>query len=351
MNTTTKIFLYERKEGIPDSFLINLFLTQEENYGPLFQNIPSAPFKGIVEFVDYPKEAQFMMLPHTFIRLHQGERGYLKEAEDLARRNNLKTIIFAYGDSHLDINFFNSIVFRTTKYKDTISDNEIIIPPFVEDLGKQFGINYIEKSNIPNIGFAGMTSLPTVKEEIKYKIKIFFSSLNELCLGRKEYERRGLYFRRKALKVLSESKVETHTLLTHERKSFSAAISTIQGSPNTVRREFVDLIKNSHLPLVIRGNGNYSLRFFEVLSLGRVPLFIDTDTPLPLEDEIDYDSFMLRVNYKNIHKLNEIVVDFWENTSEEKFNEMQKKARCVFENSLRVDVFYKDFFDSVKTNY
>lgn len=339
------IYLYKHKKDIPNSFLVSLFLVEEDEYGPLFQKVSAIPFKNMVKFVNLPEEANYMLLPHTFSVLEKTGKEYIREAEAFADSHNLKTIIFAYGDSHSEVVFKNSIVLRTAKYKSNLKSNEIIIPPFVEDLGSQYGVDFIKKENLPVVGFAGMTNMPTKKEEIKYQIKIFINRIGEIVRSKKKYQRQGLYFRRKVLNILSKSK--SCDLLTHKRKSFSAAMSTIQGSPEQVRQEFVDLIKSSHLPLVIRGNGNYSLRFFEVLSLGRVPLFIDTDTPLPYENKIDYDSFMLRVDYKDIPFLQEKISEFWELTSEEKFLDMQKKARSTFENILSAEKFYKDFFQNL----
>lgn len=342
-----KIFLYKRKQGIQDSYLLNLFLTEEREAGLLFQKVPTAPFKELVQFVSNPTEAQYLLLPHAYFSI-KSEIDYLDELKHFAQQNDLKTIIFAYGDLHEDIIFDNSIILRTAKYKSKLHDNEIILAPFIEDLGDKYGVDYRMKSEIANIGFAGMTHLPNLKSEIKYQIRLFLSRVKEILGWRFVFERQGLYFRRKVITILSGSNFVN--LQTLKRKSYSASKSTIQGNPQLMRQEFIDIIKNSDLPLVIRGDGNFSLRFFEVLSLGRVPLFIDTDTPLPFEDEIDYDSFMVRVNYKDINCLPEIVSEFWNKTSDEQFLEMQEKARLNFENTLRPDVFYKKLFSSFEEN-
>ena len=152
----------------------------------------------------------------------------------------------------------------------------------------------------------------------------------------------GLYYRRKIVKVIQSAKTCRPNF--YIRSFFSASKATIEGDKDQIRNEFISSIKDSDLALVVRGNGNFSLRFFEVLSLGRIPLFIDTDTPLPLENEIDYDSFMLRVEHKDIHKIPEIVEKFWQETTPEQFIEMQKKAREVFETKLRSDAFFRIYF-------
>ncbi|MCB9816296.1 exostosin family protein [Candidatus Nomurabacteria bacterium] len=337
-----KIYLYKREEGTPDSYLLNLFTSVEEEAGLLFQKVPTAPFKRMVQFVTTQQGADYMMIPHSYFSIKDPSGTYLKEAGLFAQQHRLKTIIFAYGDTHDDILFDNATILRTAKYRSRLVKDEFIIAPFVEDLGERYGVEPISKAALPTVGFAGMTHLPTTTAEMKYRLRLLRSFLNELFGKREQYERQGLYFRRKILSVLS--KTNAINLRVQKRKSYSASKSTIQGDPKVLRQQFIDSIKNSHLPLVVRGDGNFSLRFFEVLSLGRVPLFVDTDTPLPFEDEINYDAFILRVDYNDIEKIPEIVNDFWERTSEEKFVEMQQKARQAFEHYLRADAFYKTLF-------
>ena len=107
------------------------------------------------------------------------------------------------------------------------------------------------------------------------------------------------------------------------------------------RTEYVDNIKNSDFTLSPKGDGNFSVRFFESLSLGRIPLLIDTDCALPLEDEVDYDEFILRVSYKDLPKLAQIVANYYSTLTPEAFLSEQKRCREVFEKYLKIDVFFK----------
>ena len=68
------------------------------------------------------------------------------------------------------------------------------------------------------------------------------------------------------------------------------------GLNKQLRFEFIRNILSSDYTLCFRGSGNYSLRFYETLCLGRIPLFINTDCKLPFEDEINWrDMFMGRI--------------------------------------------------------
>ena len=50
-------------------------------------------------------------------------------------------------------------------------------------------------------------------------------------------------------------------------------------------------MQQSPFNLCTRCNGNFSMRFYQTLSCGRIPVFTDTDIELPFSDVIDYNSF------------------------------------------------------------
>src|SRR6185503_19907515 len=91
------------------------------------------------------------------------------------------------------------------------------------------------------------------------------------------------------------------------RDFFSGAKSTIQLSPKEARREFVSTTRAGDFALAPKGDGNYSVRFLEALALGRIPVLIDTDTELPLEDRIPYEKICVRVPARDIARTPEYI--------------------------------------------
>jgi hypothetical protein len=126
-----------------------------------------------------------------------------------------------------------------------------------------------------------------------------------------------------------------------ERGSYSGHRETITEDPAQARQEYIDNMLSSDLALVVKGDGNYSYRFYEALSLGRVPLFIDTDCVLPLDDVIDYDSFIFRVPYSDIHRLGSILREEWNAWQDAEFQSMQRDAREAYQTYLRPDRFLR----------
>lgn len=157
--------------------------------------------------------------------------------------------------------------------------------------------------------------------------------------------KKGLWYRRKVMRLLArDPRIETHFIV---RKTFSANTKTISLDPETARREYIENMRDSDFVLASKGDGNFSVRFYEAISMGRIPIVIDTDMVFPLEDFVHYDDFILRVPYTDIDRLADIVVDFYTNLTEEKFVAMQKAARVAYERYLRYDAFFNTLFTQV----
>jgi len=72
-----------------------------------------------------------------------------------------------------------------------------------------------------------------------------------------------------------------------------------------IRREYYsNLLKNKYT-FCMRGAGNFSYRFYEALSFGRIPVLIDTDTILPLQTKIDWEKHIIIVD-NNINSMSQI---------------------------------------------
>ena len=336
------IYIFRRKEGIKDSILLTLMQSQNEYEGGLFQQIKTAPFRNLATFVGEGESAKYVMIPHNYFSV-ENDTAYLHEAAAYTKQIGAKLFVFAYGDSTEPIVIDNAIIIRSSAYTSRLRPNEIIMPAFVEDIGEQFGVHYREKTaTVPTIGFTGWVRFNDWKQEYKYQIKIWRSKLAIWFAGAPKPSLQGLFYRRQSIAFINAAMRVTGRFIL--RGSYSGSAKTVEADPSLIRKQFVDSITAADLSLIVRGDGNFSLRLFEVLSLGRVPVFIDTETPLPRAAEIDYDAFMIRVPYQNISQIDTIVGDFWDNLTSHAYIEMQKTARIVFETKLRADRFYIDLF-------
>ena len=88
--------------------------------------------------------------------------------------------------------------------------------------------------------------------------------------------------------------------------------------------EFFTNIENNLYTVCIRGAGNFSVRLYETLMMGRIPVVIASDAKLPLENYINWEKHLVITNSENI--LKDLVV-FHEKSSNEALIEIQKNNR------------------------
>lgn len=295
--------------------------------------------QGYVDIVKDPMESEYFLLPHSYNFVSKNT-DYIKEFENKAKKYGKKVIVFLLGDSNEKVKIKNSIIFRMSQYKSNKLDNEFIMPAYASDLGSLYGLNYRNKVPKPTVGFCGWADVPSPYMNFKYHIKyIFWYVLGKFV--KNLYARvPGVILRERLIKNINESiKIDKNIII---RKSYGGSIKTIGIPPMQARNEYVQCIKESDYFLCPRGDGNFSVRFYETLSLGRIPVLIDTDVELPSSSLIDYDSFLIKINIKDINKIDDIILNFHNIVSGDDFEQMQKKCRQAFDQYLNIHVFFRD---------
>lgn len=296
-----------------------------------------------VKIVNTPEEADFILLPHVYSRAKR-YGSYLSSMLSLSKEKGKALIIFAYGDKDEDVPYPNTIVFRYSQYRYKKKPNDFIMPAYSSDLLSGELSLREKKSGLPVVGFCGWANYETGKNFLKSSVKHALIDLRKIVQFSPEFESRkkGIYFRKKALESLSDSPlIKTNFII---RKTHGLHRDTADFDPEEARREYVKNILDSDFCLSVKGDGNASVRFYEILSLGRIPLFIDTESLLPFEDKIDYRSLMPWVDYKNIKDVPRIASQFYQSISNDDFKSIQMKLREIYQKYLRMDSFFKEVF-------
>jgi hypothetical protein len=74
-------------------------------------------------------------------------------------------------------------------------------------------------------------------------------------------------------------------------------------------RAFNENMASAEFNLCARGGGNFSMRLYQTLSAGRIPIIVQSETYLPWENRIDWGNIAVIVNEgENIVQK---VIDFW----------------------------------------
>lgn len=306
----------------------------------LLKPLVGIPNKPLVEIVS-EQQADFFLFPYdyNFVLSKPVVRNMFENFIYKARKLNKPLIVFFMGDLDIEFDLTNAVIFRVSSYRFKIKKNEIIVPWPIEDLGKKWKWEELlrPKTEKPTVGFCGFAQLTNPRHLFSYWIKnLYFEiksvmSKNDCWLAK----RGGIYFRQKAISILKASnKIENNFII---RDYFSGHTSTISKPFATLRDEYIRNLIRSDIILSVKGSGNYSLRFYETLSMGRIPLFIDSESVLPLEETIDYDSFIIRVNFRNLENLVDRAIDFWNSLTPEAYHKKQLLARQYFDSHLNFE--------------
>lgn len=298
--------------------------------------------------VENISECDYVLMPYHIDRLRAVNPGkvdaILKEAHDAGK----PIIIDGAGDIEHPIDIPNSVVFRVSQYRYAAKPNEITVPFPAEDLVQSFRGGVVDvrpKSEAPAVGFTGWADLSPVKRA-KIFLKELPITLGALIDAKRGAEHKGLLFRERALKALARTPGLTANFTA--RSTYSGHVATISGSVKSNREQFVENLAESDYALAVRGDANSSVRFYEALSMGRIPLFLDTACVLPLEDSVNYRDFCVFVDWKDTDRIGEKLVEFHRSLTPERFKEMQEKAREAYEKYLRIDAFSHHLADELR---
>lgn len=312
-------------------------------YYDVFEHL-SKPEHRVIDLVEDVKQADLILIPHSVAKL-RNRNLYLSKYVEQANNASKPLIVFAYGDSSEAIQMPAQVVFRTSVYRERKEEREIVMPPYTEDLGTEKGFIVRKKAHAKAIvGFCGWAGFPTTKQNVKAHVQDIAMRCADTVNPTRVAGARcnGVLLRKKCLKHLRECNGLTPNFIV--RNTFSRHAGTIELDPAVARQEYISNMQQSDLALTVRGDGNFSVRFFEALSLGRIPIHIDTDDVFPLEGSIRYQDFVVSVPVQSINKLCAHVQKFWESLTPEEFEERQKLARDAFSEYLRIDKYFSFVF-------
>ena len=200
--------------------------------------------------------------------------------------SNKIVYIFLVSDLANQFRIPNNVrLYRTSLYKSQITKNEFLLP-YIWTHNKSF--SPLKNTELPIVGFCGWAS--------KYRIK--------------------------TLKLFYQNKnIKTNYILRNKFKGGTA-------------EDFDNNMMNSHFNICNRGDGNFSMRFYETLNAGRIPILLNTNMILPLEEEIDWNDIIIFSNTEE-----ELVKKLLDYCKTKDIIEMQIKCKEIFENYFSKTIF------------
>lgn len=283
------------------------------------------------EFVEYPVAADYFLLPFGFSFEDVYQQKMLPFLEK-ARSFNKKTILFYNSDDDTDIDLQDVVIFRTSYYRSKHRSNTYALPGWSVDFAKYFPNNQfsvLPYNPKPSVSYCGY--IDKKPDSFKAIIRSFI---------KKEpfsYEAMARELRGKGCRILQANKnIDTDFII---RDGFWA-----QGiaDKNKARHDYAENMINSLYGIVTRGAGNFSYRLIEMMSAGRIPVFIDTDSMLPYDTLIDWKQHVVWLDQKDIDKIDKIVLDYHKSKTEEQLRTIQQNNRNLYLEYLGPNGFLKN---------
>jgi hypothetical protein len=78
-------------------------------------------------------------------------------------------------------------------------------------------------------------------------------------------------------------------------------------SKQKARQTFYENLLAGSFALCMRGNGNFSYRFYEALSFGRIPVLIDTDCILPFSNIINWSDHIIKISANELSDIPDLI--------------------------------------------
>jgi hypothetical protein len=223
------------------------------------------------------------------------------------KSNIMKKAIFVHSDYNDLIDIPSEVmVFRSAMNKSTKSTNEYVYPsPF-------FAVNEpfepLPPIYKPRVSFCGSPSTYPLRQEWLDKIKV---SNKLIC----DFITRDRFF----------------LMYKHDLNVL-----------NQYKTDFINNMKYSEFCFCPRGTGNFSIRFYEALHNGRIPVLLNTDTVLPLEQQIDYKNICVFSN--NIDTLPDDVIEF---SKTHDLLEVQRLCKETFNKYFHWDKLAETMFSEI----
>lgn len=299
------------------------------------------------ELVERPEEADYYVVPHEYWRLKRTRPDLLQKMIDDAQAHRKPMLIDAAGDAAGAIDVPNARVLRINQYRYELPPYEITVPVECEDLlieykGGTFKPRH--KSTVPSVGFVGWADMP-LTQRLRSLVKELPIRARSIIDPKQITKAKGVFWREWAVRAFQRSqRVKTNFIIRSAYSGHTAMVKDI----HKARMEFVDNIFYSDYSLVVRGDPNASTRLYEVLSLGRIPVIIDTACVFPLERFINYRECCVIIDWRDLMRAPDILADFHAALTDEEFIAMQQKARDAFEHYLRYDKFSRYLADMLR---
>ena len=305
------------------------------------------------------EEADFAVMPDNWKTVtgevwsaqvnKQAEELYVQFAKLADQAKKPLIVFFGGARSDEDVPFKNAFIFRQSYYRSRQLKNNFVYPIFCEDLVKYYLGNDLkirQKQAKPKVGFCGLIKRDTWKVKLKKNLYSLYRTIqgNPVIVPPAQ----GHVLRAQAIDTLSKSLLIEKNFVIRDSMVFLGKDDFEQMYKSRI--DFVENIVSSDYVFCCRGAGNSSIRLFETLCCGRIPILVNTDCVLPYDFTIDWKKYCVWVEEKELHLIAEKVAEFHEKLSPQEFIDLQYECRKLWQEWLSSEGFFSKFYLHFSSN-
>lgn len=306
-------------------------------------------WKAYFRIVNTLDEADVVILPMSW-NYYLSKNRLTEVIEFIKQINVLGKKVYTYnaGDNGVKVpSGLNIVVFRTCGYASQRTRQEIIMPFFLTDplqvvFDKKTFFNR-DHTNMPTVGFCGQVNnskLNAVKEASKVIIKnilYYLGVKNDLP----QKIQSTSFNRAKVLSCIENVNTIKSNFI--RRDKYRAGASTQVARQKTTLEYYQNMIESDYI-ICIRGAGNFSVRLYETLAMGRIPVFINTDCMLPIDDVLPWKEYVVWVEYDELNTLEHSILNHYNSLNKQKLNNHFLKNRNMWLTQMGMLDFFKNSF-------
>jgi Exostosin family len=298
------------------------------------------------------ENAQIALLPFDWSKLstHPESLQIAQQMSQETTSRGIPLVVFYLDDATTAVELDDALVFRTSTNRSTRQLNEFVIPAWSEDFVENYCQGRIplrSKSSQPTVGYCGYRSLVQPRNQFTNQLRLRLGATpkvaeiaSKLGIELIKHDLPWLYgsqIRSQALFILSKSRGLQCNLKINDVLHHTEKLTLSQ------RQQFVDNMLNSDYILCTRGGGNFSYRFYESLSCGRIPVLINTDCELPFEQWIDWKRYCVWVEEADLPYLGDRIREFHARLTPQQFQDLQIECRKLWLEWLSPQGFFANF--------
>ncbi len=272
-------------------------------------------------------DAAFVLIPHEWVHIKKNTK-YVEYINSLSRK--IPIVVFNTGDVSPKVHISRCLEIRTFIHPWEGARNKIIVP--YPTKAREWKPRAWQHT--PKISFMGQVPRLSRVSLFSFSWRSIFHIIDS-----------SVYIQRKVSFVRAGRLKRVFEVEAVRRKSFTA----FKKNPNLEKfsSEFQESLSNSDYILCPRGFGNTSIRFYEALSAGRIPLLIRSGNELPkLNHGSKWDEHILEID----------LFGNWEKSISEHWRKLSLSSDYLRRQEMNAALFltqlnYKRYLENIFKEY